>query len=915
MTTKTNDFKISQSLLWGASCLLAFFLLPQAVHSQEWQLAWGRVLPARKPAWEFTQRMGRDTGYPVAAGGELAYVGCEYNGALVAIDQDTGEERWRFYTAAAIRHAPAATDEHVYVGSDDGYLYCLDGKGQVVWKKRGGPSDRLVIGHERIMSSWPISTQPLLQDGVLYFVSGYWPVDGIFVYAVDAATGEDIWVCDEAPFRPNRRIRHLGDKLLVEGDNGKAILDAKTGKVLREKIPKLPPLQRPMVKGIKGHVTSWSKAGDFLAVGTTEGIFGFSLKREANGPSQQEQTEKPRSASETSKSIRAMNILAKTGVREGYCLVVAPGDESLVNGLLSQSDLHVVVLEESEDAANKLRRKLDASKLFDDHRLAVVSGKHRLPPYFANLIVAKSDKNITKTVRASLHPDRGVIATNVDSDAIKIAHSDGPPAGSADWTHEFHDAANTLASPEKLVKAPLGLLWYGGEAADARFYFDGNVDHQSGHGLNPQPVPAQVIDGRMILQGPGLLAAVDIYTGRIFWETELPKMYTFGGSKGGLGIHSKKHPKPWAYEEALKFEVTPVERCRASGFNFVSQPDGIYLAAAKHLLRFDPDSGQLLSKWPVPVEGDLRWGNVRVSGDTLVATLFRPQDIADAQAGFDGNGGDWAGDRMPMAQLVAIDRHSGKLIWKREAQWGFLNRSGICVGGGNVYCVDLITEKVYGKFQEAGRKFPNVPPTLFALDLKTGNETWRFPLDVYVQNIAYSESKDLLLVPCRNLKEWRDGKWVDRSIDLRRGKRNKNAAGKWRALRGKDGEVAWEGADAAYHSPHILLGELVVDRWGYSYDLNTGKRHLRKSLESGQPEEWNFKKAGCNHLIACENLVTWRCAYYDLPSQKSVKLIGMDAGCSPTLIPAGGVLNIPNFGTHHKRNRMTAMALVHWGIE
>ncbi len=41
------------------------------------------------------------------------------------------------------------------------------------------------------------------------------------------------------------------------------------------------------------------------------------------------------------------------------------------------------------------------------------------------------------------------------------------------------------------------------------------------------------------------------------------------------------------------------------------------------------------------------------------------------------------------------------------------------------------------------------------------------------------------------------------------------------------------------------------------------------------------------------------------------KLAGIDAGCSPTLLPAGGILNISNFGKHHKRNRMTAMALVH----
>lgn len=924
------------------SCFLVALLIAQSAEAQEWHLSWSCELPARKTAWEFTQRMGRDVGYPVAAGGGLAFVGCEHNGALLAFDGQTGEERWRFYTAAPIRHAPVADDTHVYVGSDDGSLHCLDGKGKVVWKRRGGPSDRLVIGHERVMSAWPISTEPLLHDGVLYFVAGYWPVDGIYLHAVDAKSGKEIWVNDSAEFRPNRKIHWLDGKLLIDGDNSKAIVDAKTGEVLREKVDKPASPERPKISGAKGNMTSWSQSGDTLTVGTTEGVFGFSFNRTAgtrdSGSGLRESGEKtkatrdadPRSHVPGTRLNEAADILAKTGVKEGYCLVVGPSDAAFVAGLLAKSGLHVVALEKDEQAADKLRRHFDARGLFDEHRLAVVVGDSTLPPYFASLIVANADEAVTDAIRRGLHPYRGAIATIKASDGIKITRGNGPPAGSADWTHEFRDAANSLASPDKLVKAPLGLLWYGGPAADARFYFDGNVDHQSGHGLNPQPVPAQVVDGRMILQGPGLLAAIDIYTGRILWETPLPKMYTFGGGGGGLGIHSKKHPRPWEYEEAYKFEVTPVERCRASGFDCVSQSDGIYVAAAKHLLRFDPATGELLSKWAVPdlsrtgtaarqdpatgksarPTEDLRWGNVRVSGNTIVATLFRPQDIADAQAGFDGNGGDWAGDRMPMSHLIAVDRQSGKLLWSREADWGFLNRSGICVGGGNVYCVDLITEKIYDKYQDAGRKFPDVPPTLHAFDLATGNDVWQFPLDVYVQNIAYSESKDLLLAPCRNLKEWRDGKWVDLSIDIRRGKRDKNAAGKWRALRGKTGQVVWEEADAAYHSPHIVLGDLIIDRSGYSYDLNTGKRHLR-TLENGEQEEWNFKKGGCNHLIACENLVTWRCAYYDLVNHESVNLTGMDAGCSPTLIPAGGVLNVPNFGTHHKRNRMTAMALVH----
>ena len=42
-----------------------------------------------------------------------------------------------------------------------------------------------------------------------------------------------------------------------------------------------------------------------------------------------------------------------------------------------------------------------------------------------------------------------------------------PLPGSADWTHEHADASNTRVSRDQLVKAPLGLLWFGGSSNEA----------------------------------------------------------------------------------------------------------------------------------------------------------------------------------------------------------------------------------------------------------------------------------------------------------------------------------------------------------------------------------------------------------------------------------------------------------------
>lgn len=855
---------------------------------------WVWELPRRKPAWEFTPRMPTDSApVPVVQGG-LVLVGCEHNGAVLAIDLATGAERWRFHTDGPVRVAPLADAERVYAASDDGHLYCLDHAGKLLWKFRGGPSDRKVLGHERLISAWPAGARPALVDGVVYHVAGYWPVDGVFVHALDARTGAVRWTNGTGQYRPTGAARVVGAALFVDGHHGSGAYDLRTGAAVAEKAPPAEKAAAPELPGGRQiTATPDGKVRCTVEKGVAVKTYGKPADAEKADPG-------PADA-----------ILAAAKVSEGYCLVAGLADGTLVEGLLLRSKLHVVAVDGDAERVGQIRRRLDARGLFDDHRLSVLTGDPAtcgLPPYFAGLIVSERDGPLPEGLRASLRPFGGALVER-QGDKLAVTHRDGPPAGAGNWTHEFGDPANTLTSRDKLVKGPLGLLWYGGPAAAGKYYFDGDVDHQSGDGINPQPAGAEVVDGRMFLQGPGVLAAFDIYTGRPLWEKPLPRMFTFGGPGGGLGIHSKKYPEPWKAPEALQTEVPPTHHCRASGFDFVSVHDGVYVAAGPTLIRFRPTDGERLAEWKVPLdEPGLCWGNVRVVDDLLIATAFRPRDLADAQAGHDGQGGEWAGDRMPMAFLLAIDRETGKLAWSRKASWGFLNRGGVAVGNGRVYCVDLLLETAHAKFKAAGRKFPDTPPTLHALDLRTGAAKWSRPLDVLVKNIVYSVPRDLLVVPCRNLTEWKDGAW-DRPRGL---KDERSLTGKMRGLRGADGQVVWEVAEAAYFDPHVLLDDLLIDRDGVTYDLATGKRAERPSPLTGLAETWSFKKAGCNHLVACDGLVTWRCGFYDLAGGSGVMpLKGMDAGCTPTLLPAGGVLNVPNFGTHHKRNRMTALALVH----
>jgi outer membrane protein assembly factor BamB len=760
-----------------------------------------------------------------------------------------------------------------------------------------------VLGHGRLISAWPVAAKPAVHEGKVYFVAGYWPVNGIYHHAVDLKTGTIEWTNSAAQFRPYGVMNVAEGVLTVSGHPSGGRYDIKTGAVAAaQPAAPAPPKAKtadaeprpsfPDARNVTFQVVRQTAGSAEAFVGTSQGEI---LCYRESPPAKAVMHEPPKAAQNAGEAAPR-----KIDVDAGYAILVNP-TVATITAALQKPALHVIALVEQPALARDLRAAAEAHGLYEGRRLDIRSGPivaGMLPPYIANYVGCEAQH--AAALQECVRPYGGILAAGSTT-----TRRSGPLPGADDWRQEFHDAANTLAARDTRIKTPLGTLWYGGDAADLRFYFDANVDHQSGDGINPQPVGPRFVDGRMILQGPGLLGAFDMYTGRRLWETKLPRMFSFGGAGGGLGIHSKKHPKPWEYPDAVAAEVPVTQHCRASGFNMVALPDGVFVAAHRHILRIDPDTGRQLSAWPVPAleEPDLFWGGLHAEGNVLVASLFREQTMLDCQAGFDGQGGDYGGDRMPMDYLVAFDKTTGEILWTRKATWGFLNRSGVALSSTRVFAVDAYNDVVMAKLREAGRSLPQDPPSIIALDLKTGKQLWKREMDVLVRGLVYSAPRDLLIAANRHYTPWKDGGWS---------KGLKGSPGRMRAMKGETGETAWETDAAAFFDPHIVIDDLIIDRQGVTYDLRTGARHRRTSPLSGVEEEWSFQKAGCNHLIACDTMVTWRCAVYDLAGQAgTLPLAGMDAGCTPTLVPAGGLLNIPNFGTHHKRNRMTAMALVH----
>ena len=72
--------------------ILTSILMATAFQAQaELKLRWTKELPPRQPSWGYVKDMQKDSGYRASAAGELAFVGCEHNGALLALDAKTGD--------------------------------------------------------------------------------------------------------------------------------------------------------------------------------------------------------------------------------------------------------------------------------------------------------------------------------------------------------------------------------------------------------------------------------------------------------------------------------------------------------------------------------------------------------------------------------------------------------------------------------------------------------------------------------------------------------------------------------------------------------------------------------------------------------------------------------------------------------
>jgi len=194
--------------------------------------------PAQPPAraWPGEPRLEFDAAHHVVSDGASVYFGTSADGKICALDAGSGRLRWTFYTGGPVRFAPALWQNLVIAASDDGWLYALKATdGQVAWKRRLAPSDRLILGNGRMISKWPVRGGPVVAGDTIYAGAGIWPTDGVYLYALNAADGVPVWTnADSGGLKMNQPhgasaqsgisiqgyLAVSGDRLLVPAGRG-----------------------------------------------------------------------------------------------------------------------------------------------------------------------------------------------------------------------------------------------------------------------------------------------------------------------------------------------------------------------------------------------------------------------------------------------------------------------------------------------------------------------------------------------------------------------------------------------------------------------------------------------------------------------------------------------------------------------
>ena len=589
---------------------------------EELEILWTRDFPPLEPAYR-DERLQFDAGYEPVAAGNRVFLASPREDWVLALDGSTGEILWRFFAGGPVRFAPVASLKRVWFGSDDGKIYCLNAEnGSLQWSFRAVPSRRKMLGNKRLISVWPVRGGPVLHGETLYFAAGVWPMEGVFVYALNAENGKVIWHNDrcgslygvhphnaeaQGGLAPQGYLLVTGDELIVPSSSAyPAKFDLDSGALLEFELPaagrkpggwfvstsggedsKLGLVDKgelqhrrsllfeksinrkrhedslrevgqegvrrhiqagktrisfdDLLPGVEGEAHSIIAARGKLFAATRGGRL-YCLGTPSNrvpSETQQGQVRRQRGGGLPqprildSSDAEALRILKATGAKYGRAIVMGCPPLARLETLAANSKLRVTAFDSSPEIVQRARQSLLDTGLYGSRIVVSREDLHHidLPPYPADLLVIEDSPPHEKLtgIAQSVRPFGGKMVFPARGN--HPAAWEAPPGfekeekdGLVIWTRITLPGSSNYtggwkASPDELVQAPLGVLW-----------FDDSLGHFK---RSPQP---KFVDGVMISADKYWLDAStrtttndyrlqpaifsDVYTGRVLESEE-----------------------------------------------------------------------------------------------------------------------------------------------------------------------------------------------------------------------------------------------------------------------------------------------------------------------------------------------------------------------------------------------------------
>lgn len=596
-----------------------------------------------------------------------------------------------------------------------------------------------------------------------------------------------------------------------------------------------------------------------------------------------------------STSALADDIINTTGISEGYAVIFGTKDTDLLTELVSKTSLTLIAFDNNPSRISWLREHFDNLGVKADRLSFLLTGETfpSLPKYFSSLTIINDqsylgdyDSEILRSLYECTRPYDGkiwfktnnreqkLLITGLDSLNLYGAAEErgkgyylitrtGSLEGADSWTHNYGDISNTVKSDDQRVKAPLGILWFGGNS---------NLDVLPRHGHGPGE---QVIDGRLIIQGMNSISARDVYTGRVLWERPFEKLI----DDNWLVFYDESYDENAPLDTKYNQEHLPGSNAR--GTNFIATSEYVYVIEEDKCHLIDIRTGELKKSFTTSDGTTRKLGYIGVYNDFLILgnNYSEYPDIRDPDEKAENR--KFINYSLTASkELIVLNRFSGEILWRIKANHGFIHNSVIC-GDGMLFCLDKLPQNLETRLKRRGEVIPSGSRLLY-VDIATGKIAREVSEDVFGTWLGYSSEYKYLLQATRPSRDMLSGENGTRMIV-------------YSALTGKK---VWD-KPVRYANPPILHRDKIYTE-GEGFSLLTGDPIAEKDPLTGEEKKWSFKREyGCGIVIASEYLLTFRSAsagFINLESlEGTASLGGWKSGCSTNLIAADGVLNSPDY--------------------